>query len=64
MGITESKSQVFILDEKAALDHKRKTKEKKDERHEIGIPWRDGEPSFSDNNYYEMALLRLKMQEK
>ena len=58
MGITESKSQVFILDEKAALYHKRKTKEKKDGWHEMGIPWRNGEPSFDDN--YETALSRLK----
>ena len=62
MGITESKSRVFTPDEKAALDHARKTKQKTDGRYEIGIPWRQGEPSFDDN--YEMALSRLKTQEK
>ena len=62
MGITESKSRVFTPDEKAALDHGRKTKQKTDGRYEIGIPWRQGEPSFDDN--YEMALSRLKTQEK
>ena len=31
-------------------------------RYEIGIPCRQGEPSFENN--YEMALSRLKIQEK
>ena len=55
-------SQTFTPDEKAALDQAQKTKKKIDGRYEIGIPWRQGEPSF-DNNY-EMALSRLKVQEK
>ena len=62
MGIEEPTSQTFAPDEKAALDQAKKTKKKIDGQYEIGIPWRRVEPSF-DNNY-EMALSRLKVQEK
>lgn len=33
-----------------------------EQRYEIGIPWRENEPSFTNN--YDIAFVRLKSQEK
>ena len=62
MGTRELMSQTFTPDEKVALDQAKKRRKKIDGWYEIGIPWRQGEPS-SDNNY-EMALSRVKVQEE
>ena len=54
--------QVFTPDEKAAIDKAKETQQFKDSHYEIGIPWRKGEPKFSDN--YSVALSRLESLEK
>ena len=62
MGITTSTIQTFTVDEKSAFEHAKRTKRVKKECYEIGIPWRQGEPTFDDN--YQLASWGLRMQEK
>ena len=56
MGIAESKSRVFTPDEKAALDHARKTKQKTDGRYEIA-------PLGGKANQVSMTIMGWRCQD-
>lgn len=62
IGIRDETDREFTPDEKAAVAQVTETLEFKDRRYTIGIPWKRGEPQLVNN--FEMALGRLKNQEK
>ncbi|KAL9966671.1 hypothetical protein ACROYT_G024783 [Oculina patagonica] len=62
LGITDQAEQQMTAEEKAAVAQVAETLEFKNGRYKIGIPWKEGEPKLANN--YEVALVRLKSQEK
>ena len=62
LGITDQAEQQMTAEEKAAVAQVAETLEFKSRRYKIGIPWKEGEPKLANN--YEVALVRLKSQEK
>ena len=62
MGIVEKPEQRMTAEERAAVAQVSETLEVRKGRYKIGIPWREGEPKLANN--YEVALMRLKNQEK
>ena len=61
IGIKEEATNALTPDEKNAVKKASETIKIDDQRYEIGIPWKDNEPSFTDN--YEVALARLESLE-
>ncbi len=62
IGIRDETERELTPDEKAAVAQVTETLRFKNDRYEIGIPWKRGEPHLVNN--YEMALKRLKTQEQ
>ncbi|XP_078355671.1 uncharacterized protein LOC144640376 [Oculina patagonica] len=62
LGITDQAERQMLAEEKAAVAQVAETLEFKNGRYKIGIPWKEGEPKLANN--YEVALVRLKSQEK
>ena len=62
LGITDQAEQQMTAEEKAAVAQVAETLEFESGRYKIGIPWKEGEPKLANN--YEVALVRLKSQEK
>ena len=62
IGIRDETERELTPDEKAAVAQVTETSRFKNDRYEIGIPWKRGEPHLVNN--YEMALKRLKTQEQ
>ena len=62
IGIRDETERDLTPDEKAAVAQVTETLHLRDGRYEIGIPWKRGEPHLVNN--YEMALNRLKTQER
>ena len=58
IGTKEEAMNALTTDEKNAVKKASETIKIDDQRYEIGIPWKDNEPSFTDN--YEVALARLE----
>ena len=54
--------QQMTAEERAATAQVSETLEVRNGRYRIGIPWKKGEPKFTNN--YDVALMRLKSQEK
>ena len=61
-GIKDKTGQALTPEEQAAVGQVSETLMFENGRYSIGIPWRDGEPKLENN--YEVALMRLKSQEK
>lgn len=61
IGIHNDTDRELTPDEKAAVAQATKTLRYENERYEIGIPWKEGEPNLVNN--HEMAYSRLKTQE-
>jgi hypothetical protein len=62
IGIRDKTERDLTPDEKAAEAQVAETLHLRNGRYEIGIPWKRGEPHLVNN--YEMALNRLKTQER
>ena len=62
LGIVDKPEQQMTAEERAATAQVSETLEVRNERYRIGIPWKKGEPKFTNN--YDVALVRLKSQEK
>ena len=62
IGIKDGDSQTWTQDELAAMKIAEETRVAKDDRYEIGIPWKTGEPKFKNN--FEMTHRRLQTLEK
>ena len=62
LGIKDKTGQALTPEEQAAVGQVSETLMFENGRYSIGIPWRDGEPKLENN--YEVALMRLKSQEK
>ena len=60
LGIKDTDDKT--LDEKEAVAKASESIFYEDGRYSVGIPWKKGEPDLKNN--YEMALIRLKSQEK
>ena len=54
--------QRMTAEERAAVAQVSETLEVRNGRYKIGIPWKEGELKFTNN--YDVALVRLKSQEK
>ena len=62
LGIMHKPEQRMTAEERAAVAQVSETLEVRNGRYKIGIPWKEGEPKFTNN--YDVALVRLKSQEK
>ena len=62
LGIVDKPGQRMTAEERAAAAQVSETLEVRNGRYRIGIPWKEGEPKFTNN--YDVALVRLKSQEK
>ena len=62
LGIVDKPEQRMTAEERAAVAQVSETLEVRNGRYRIGIPWKEGEPKFTNN--YDVALVRLKSQEK
>ena len=62
LGIMDKPEQRMTAEERAAVAQVSETLEVRNGRYKIGIPWKEGEPKFTNN--YDVALVRLKSQEK
>ena len=62
LGIMDKPEQRMTAEERAAVAQVSETLEVRNGRYKIGIPWKEGEPRFTNN--YDVALVRLKSQEK
>ena len=56
-GIKETSDDVLTLSDKAVVDQTRETLVFKDDRYELGIPWKKSETNFEVN--YDMVFARL-----
>lgn len=62
LGIVDKPEQRMTAEERAPVAQVSKTLEVRNGRYRIGILWKEGEPKLTNN--YEVALMRLKSQEK
>ena len=62
LGIMDKSEQRITAEERAAVAQVSETLEVRNGRYKIGIPWKEGEPKFTNN--YDVAIVRLKSQEK
>ena len=62
LGIMDKPEQRMTAEERAAVAQVSETLEVRNGRYKIGIPWKEGELKFTNN--YDVALVRLKSQEK
>ena len=62
LGIKDNVEQPMTTEEVAAVKQAAETLEFQNGRYKIGIPWKDSEPKLAD--IYDIALMRLKSQEK
>ena len=62
LGIMDKPEQRMTAEERAAVAQVSETLEVRNGRYKIGIPGKEGEPKFTNN--YDVALVRLKSQEK
>ena len=62
LGIMDKSEQRMTAEERAAVAQVSETLEVRNGRYKIGIPWKEGEPKFTNN--YDVAIVRLKSQEK
>ena len=62
LGIMDKPEQRMTAEERAAGAQVSKTLEIRNGLYRIGIPWKESEPKLTNN--YEVALMRLKSQEK
>ena len=62
LGIVDKPERRMTAEERAAVAQVSETLEVRNGRYRIGIPWNEGEPKFTNN--YDVALVRLKSQEK
>ena len=62
LGIKDKTGQALTPEEQAGEGQVTETLLFENGQYSIGIPWRDGEPKLENN--YEVALVRLKSQEK
>ena len=62
LGIVDKPEQQMTAGERAATAQVSETLEVRNGRYRIRIPWKKGEPKFTNN--YDVALVRLKSQEK
>ena len=58
----DKSEQWMTAEERAAVAQVSETLEVRNGRYKIGIPWKEGEPKFTNN--YDVAIVRLKSQEK
>ncbi len=61
IGIKDGNVRPLTPDEKKAVEIVRSTQTLVNGRYEVGVPWKDGEPDFSNN--YDMAYSRLQKLE-
>ena len=62
LGIVDKPEQRMTAEERVAVAQVSETLEFKNGRYRVGIPWKEGEPKFTNN--HDVALVRLKSQEK
>ena len=62
LGIMDKPEQRMTAEERAAVAQVSETLGVRNGRYKIGIPWKEGELKFTNN--YDVALVRLKSQEK
>ena len=62
IGIKEDNTRAMTQEETKALRTVQSTQVLKDDRYEIGLPWKEGEPDFKSN--FDMACSRLNNLEK
>ncbi|XP_028410511.1 uncharacterized protein LOC114533212 [Dendronephthya gigantea] len=62
IGIKEEETKALTVEENKAVKKVTETIKIDNQRYEIGIPWKDNEPKFTDN--YDVALARLESLEK
>ena len=62
LGIKDETEQLMTAEERAAVEQVAETLEFENGRYKIGVPWKEGEPKLI--NSYDVALARLKSQEK
>ena len=62
LGIMDKSERRMTAEERVAVAQVSETLEVRNGQYKIGIPWKEGEPKFTNN--YDVAIVRLKSQEK